>query len=89
MTLANRIELLGIDALLVRFEWLADVDYLTVELLSDPDIEYMLEAELDDDGDIIDLVYTHCSYRTTLRNEPNFWVWQTLRDGDYIATINY
>lgn len=87
MTLTKRLELLATDELLASFEWLANVDYVMVEQLSDPDIEYMLEAELDDDGDIIDLVYTHCSYRTSLRNEPTFWVWQSLRDGDFVCTL--
>lgn len=87
MNMNKLIDLLTIDELLVQFSWLANVDYVMVEQLSDPDIEYMLEAELDDDGDIIDLVYTHCSYRTSLRNEPTFWVWQSLRDGDFVCTL--
>lgn len=83
------IDLLAIEDLLVQFAWLKDVDYVEVDTLSDPDIgTYMLEAELDDDdGDIIDLVYTRCSYRTTLRNEPGFWAFENLRAGDYVITM--
>jgi hypothetical protein len=88
MTNTKLIDLLAIDDLLVQFSWLKDVEYVEVDTLSDPDIgTYMLEAELDDDGDMIDLVYTRCSYRTTLRSEPNFWAFENLRAGDYVISM--
>lgn len=86
MTMNKVLKMLEIDDLLVQFQWLKDVDYVDVESMTD-DIEYMLEAELDEDGDMIDLVYTHGSYRTSLTSEPSFWVWDDLRNGNYVITM--
>ena len=88
MEMLKLIDLLEMDELLVQFSWLKDVDYVEVDTLSDPDIgTYMLEAELDEDGDVIDLIYTRCSYRTSLKSEPTFWAFEALRAGDYVISM--
>lgn len=70
--------------LLIKLDWLRHRDEWHFETL-DGDCEFFLEAVLDEDGEMIDIVYTHCSYRTSLMTEPDFWVWEALEIGNWVA----
>lgn len=79
--MTNRINI----ELFIRFDWLRHKDCWEFETL-DGDVEFMIEAVLDeDDEEMIDIVYTHGSYRTSLMSEPDFWVWEALDTGNWVA----
>lgn len=70
--------------LLIKLDWLRHHNEWHFESL-DGECEYFLEAVLDEDDEMIDIVYTHGSYRTSLMTEPDFWVWEALEVGDWVA----
>lgn len=70
--------------LLIKLDWLRHRDEWHFESL-DGECEYFLEAVLDENDEMIDIVYTHGSYRTSLMTEPDFWVWEALEVGNWVA----
>lgn len=73
-----------IKSLLKDFSWLKDKEYVEFETLLD-DYEFGLEAVLDEDDNMVDIKVVSGSYSTSLREEDDFWVFDELRNGNFVA----
>ena len=78
-----------IEDVLEQLSWLKDYDDAIEfeELVSYAPAVFYLEAVCDEDGELSDIRFTQGSYATTLRNEPDFWCWEQILNGNYVATI--
>lgn len=76
---------LYIKSLLEDFDWVKTEESLTFENL-DRDNSWLIRPELDDDGNLINLIAIHGSYMTDLVHEPNYWAFESMSIGDWAAT---
>lgn len=73
-----------INSLLKDFSWLKDKEYIEFETLLDG-YEFGLEAVLDEDDNMVDIKVVSSSYSTSLREEDDFWIFNELRNGNWVA----
>ena len=73
-----------INSLLEDFSWLKNYEYVDFETLNEG-YKFMLEAILDEEENMIDIRVVRGSYCTYLSRENDFWVFNELRNGNWVA----
>lgn len=77
-----------INSLLEDFSWLKNYEYVDFETLEEG-YEFMLEAILDEEENMVDIRVVRGSYSTYLSYESDFWVFDALRNGNWVGLLDY
>lgn len=83
--MTDRLKDLFIRSMLNDFSWLMEADNWHFEDMNDDEYDYYIQPEYTEDGDFYDIRYTHGGYTTTLLTEPDFFIWEEIYNGNYVA----
>lgn len=79
---------LEIRELLKEFEWIKEFDYVNFETLQEGYC-FCLVAILDENNNMVDIRVESESYFTYLSRENDFWVFDALRNGNWVGLLDY
>ncbi len=82
--MTDKLKDLFIKEMLNRFGWLTESDNWHFGGIN-ADYDCYISPEYTENGDFYDIRYINGSYTTTLLSDPDFYVWDELENGNYVA----